>query len=59
MFIVVVTEVSGSGRIIGPGEALELGVERYRQAVETLDLKKIIEAVNYKPRGPRAKKGAE
>lgn len=32
-------------------------VKRYEQVVDVIDIKKIIAAINSKPRGPRAKKG--
>lgn len=36
------------------------GIRRYQQVVDEIDLKRVMEAVNWKPRGPRkAKKGAE
>lgn len=35
------------------------GIKRYEQVVDQLDLKRVMEAVNYKPRGPRVKKGAQ
>ena len=50
-FRIVVTEVL-EGTNVQPVE-----IERYRQTVDVIDLKKIIDATNYKPRGPRAKKG--
>lgn len=45
--------------IISAQDAEQAGrgeIERYCQTVDVIDLKKIIDATNYKPRGPRAKK---
>ena len=51
-FEIVITEVFD--RSPANGEPLDR-TERYRQTVDTLDLRKVIDSVNYKPRVRKAK----
>jgi hypothetical protein len=50
MFKVTVTECNPMADLGAP----PVEVEVFRQSVETLELRKVIEAVNFKPRKPRA-----
>ena len=53
MFRITIEEIVTTPSSAGENECL---VKRYEQTVELIDLKKIIAAINSKPRGPRAAK---
>jgi hypothetical protein len=54
MFRVTVVEIPEKFGLDEPKE-----VKRFEQTVDALDMRKVIDAINYKPRGPRVRKPNE
>ncbi len=53
MFIVIVQEIKDGA----DGDKAATVIERFRQTVDALDISRVIEATNYRPRAPRKDKG--